>query len=209
MSGKENIYSCCVMAGWRSTHERRASLDSFKAGDVRILICTDVAARGIDVRELPCVINVTLPEKPETYIHRVGRVGRAGCQGIAISIVSSHEFKEKVWYCQRGKRPPCKDTRLYDHGGNCIWYNEGEQLISVEERLGQQPGSIPRISDFKLPADIAFVEGGGNAWGSQRKKDAAAVAERITQMKPTVETLRKLESEVQTQWLLLRHGMQT
>ncbi len=206
VSGKENLYSCCVVAGWRSTHERRTNLEAFKAGDVRILVCTDVAARGIDVKGLPCVINLTLPDNPETYIHRVGRVGRAGCHGVAVSIVADDGVKEKVWFCQKGKRPPCADTRLFDHGGNCVWYEESEHLIAVEERLGQQPGTIPRIAQCMLPENVKLGEGGAGEWASQRSKEAAAAAERIAQMKPTVETLRELEADVQTQWLLLRHG---
>ena len=71
--GKENSYSCVVLAGMRSMDERRKNLEAFKAGDVRFLVCTDVAARGLDVRELPFVINMCLPENAESYIHRVGR----------------------------------------------------------------------------------------------------------------------------------------
>lgn len=69
-TGKENQYSCCVLAGMRSLQERRQSLDAFRDGYVRILICTDVAARGIDIKGLPYVINMTLPDVAENYIHR-------------------------------------------------------------------------------------------------------------------------------------------
>ena len=58
--------------------ERRDNLETFKDGDVRFLVCTDVAARGIDLKELPFVINLTLPDDPAQYYHRIGRVGRAG-----------------------------------------------------------------------------------------------------------------------------------
>jgi ATP-dependent RNA helicase DDX1 len=64
-SGRQNPYSCCVLAGMRSMNERRAALDAFKEGAVRFLICTDVAARGIDVKGLPFVINMTLPDVAE------------------------------------------------------------------------------------------------------------------------------------------------
>lgn len=93
-SGVENRYSCVVLAGQRSVEERRAALKAFKEGDVRILICTDVAARGIDIQGLPYVINMTLPDRSEDYIHRVGRVGRADTMGLAISLVST--VPEKV-----------------------------------------------------------------------------------------------------------------
>ncbi len=62
-----------MLAGMRDDRERRANLDAFKAGECRFLIATDVAARGIDVKCLPYVINFTLPDKPENYIHRIGR----------------------------------------------------------------------------------------------------------------------------------------
>jgi len=95
--------------------ERQKNLRDFKEGEIRILICTDVASRGIDIRELPFVINMTLPDKAETYIHRVGRVGRAERMGLAISLVSTVE--ERVWWCRQGKKPPCSDTRDFEKGG--------------------------------------------------------------------------------------------
>lgn len=76
-SGKENPLSCCVLAGMRSIEERRRNLAAFHNGDVRLLICTDVAARGIDVKGLPFVINMTLPDKVEYYVHRSGASVRA------------------------------------------------------------------------------------------------------------------------------------
>ena len=60
-------------------------------GYVRILICTDVASRGIDVQGLPFVVNLTLPDEAEDYIHRVGRVGRADRMGLALSLVAADE----------------------------------------------------------------------------------------------------------------------
>jgi ATP-dependent RNA helicase DDX1 len=82
-----------VLHGGRSQRERFQNLETFKQGDVRFLISTDVAARGIDIKELPFVINVTLPDAPEMYIHRCGRVGRADVMGLAISIVAKHDEK--------------------------------------------------------------------------------------------------------------------
>jgi len=79
--------------------ERRRNLQAFKNGDVRFLICTDVAARGIDIKNLPYVINLTLPDRSEDYIHRIGRVGRADTMGLAISIVAAKN--ERVWFCTK------------------------------------------------------------------------------------------------------------
>ena len=75
-----------VVAGKRQQRERFDNLEAFKDGDVRFLICTDVAARGIDLKGLAFVINMTLPDEPEQYYHRIGRVGRAGRMGLCISI---------------------------------------------------------------------------------------------------------------------------
>jgi len=73
--------------------KRSGALTKFKAGEIRILIATDVAARGIDIKQLPCVINYDLPRSPNDYIHRVGRTGRAGEQGHVISLIAHHEFQ--------------------------------------------------------------------------------------------------------------------
>ena len=70
---------------------REAALDSFKAGKIRALVATDIAARGIDISELSHVFNFDLPEVPETYVHRIGRTGRAGAEGVAISFCSPEE----------------------------------------------------------------------------------------------------------------------
>ena len=71
---------------------RIKALDSFKSGAIRVLVATDIAARGIDVNELSCVINYELPNVPETYVHRIGRTGRAGRSGVAISFCNFDEL---------------------------------------------------------------------------------------------------------------------
>ena len=71
---------------------RVKALESFKSGAVRVLVATDIAARGIDVNELGCVINYELPNVPETYVHRIGRTGRAGRDGLAISFCNFDEL---------------------------------------------------------------------------------------------------------------------
>ena len=75
----------------RSQPERTRALDGFKAGDIRVLVATDVAARGLDIEDLPHVVNYELPWQPQDYIHRIGRTGRAGATGEAISLVSIDE----------------------------------------------------------------------------------------------------------------------
>ena len=77
--------------GDKSQNARQRVLDAFKAKEVGVLVATDIAARGIDIDQLPFVINFDLPNIPETYVHRIGRTGRAGNGGIAISFCSKDE----------------------------------------------------------------------------------------------------------------------
>ncbi len=79
--------------GDKSQLERMQALDAFKQGKVAALVATDVAARGLDIDQLPMVINYEIPSAPEDYVHRIGRTGRAGASGIAISLVSPDEEK--------------------------------------------------------------------------------------------------------------------
>lgn len=78
--------------GDKSQNARQRVLDAFKAKEVGVLVATDIAARGIDISQLPFVINFDLPNIPETYVHRIGRTGRAGNGGIAISFCSKDEL---------------------------------------------------------------------------------------------------------------------
>ncbi len=77
--------------GDKTQQERIKALDAFKHGEVRILVATDVAARGLDIEALPYVVNYDLPHNAEDYVHRIGRTGRAGARGEAISLVSEAE----------------------------------------------------------------------------------------------------------------------
>jgi ATP-dependent RNA helicase RhlE len=96
--------------GDKTQQERIKALDAFKAGTVTALIATDVAARGLDISDLPMVINYEIPSAPEDYVHRIGRTGRAGASGIAISFVSSDEEKYLVEIEKLIKRQIPKET---------------------------------------------------------------------------------------------------
>jgi len=92
--------------------ERRANLQAFCDGSARILVCTDVLARGIDVQQVSAVVNYDLPRAPESYIHRIGRGGRFGRSSFAINLVSERDLPglealERHWSCQC--RPLPKD----------------------------------------------------------------------------------------------------
>ena len=79
--------------GNKSQNARQSALENFKTGKIRVMIATDIAARGIDINELPLVINYDLPDVPETYVHRIGRTGRAGNSGTALTFCSQEERK--------------------------------------------------------------------------------------------------------------------
>ena len=89
--GREGVTAMAIH-GNKSQTNRVKALDSFKTGAIRVLVATDIAARGIDISELPLVINYDLPNIPETYVHRIGRTGRAGHSGLAISFCNFDEL---------------------------------------------------------------------------------------------------------------------
>ena len=88
---EKDQFSTAPIHGDLRQNQRTKAIASFRAGDVRILVATDVAARGLDVPHVAHVINFDLPQVPEDYIHRIGRTGRAGAEGEALSFISSEE----------------------------------------------------------------------------------------------------------------------
>lgn len=82
-----------ALHGDKSQDERLKALEAFKSGEVDLLICTDVAARGLDIKDVPAVFNFDVPYNAEDYVHRIGRTGRAGASGLAISFVSATDTK--------------------------------------------------------------------------------------------------------------------
>ena len=199
-TGKEAKYSCAVLGGMKSMAERRASLEAFKEGAVRILLCTDVAARGIDIRGLPFVINYTLPDEPEFYIHRIGRVGRAEHLGLAISILAPQHVEERVWYhicSNRGKL--CNDTRLKSDGGCTIWYNENDFFNAIQRRLDL---AIPELSaNMDLPESLASF---GVKYGEKMTIEEPVFNSHIELLEPTVRELAVMEMEAQNLFLRFR-----
>ncbi|NBY07979.1 MAG: DEAD/DEAH box helicase, partial [Betaproteobacteria bacterium] len=85
-----------ALHGDKSQDERLKALDAFKRGEVDLLVCTDVAARGLDIKDVPAVFNFDIPFNAEDYVHRIGRTGRAGASGLAISFVSGSNDQRLV-----------------------------------------------------------------------------------------------------------------
>ena len=88
---KKKKIEAAAIHGDKSQNARQNALNQFKAGRVRVLVATDIAARGIDIDKLRYVINYDIPNEPETYVHRIGRCGRAGEEGISISLCEPEE----------------------------------------------------------------------------------------------------------------------
>lgn len=86
--------SAMAIHGNKSQNARTKALAEFKAGGIRVLVATDIAARGLDIQQLPQVVNYELPNVAEDYVHRIGRTGRAGAAGLAVSLVCAEELKE-------------------------------------------------------------------------------------------------------------------
>jgi len=89
---RDGIHAAAIH-GDKTQQERLQALDDFKSGKVQVLVATDVAARGLDIEDLPHVVNFELPGAPEDYVHRIGRTGRAGASGEAISLVCAEEHE--------------------------------------------------------------------------------------------------------------------
>ena len=90
---QKNNIKCSAIHGDKSQNQRQKALKAFKECSIRVLIATDIAARGIDIDKLRYVINYDIPNQPESYVHRIGRCGRAGEDGIAISIGEPEEIE--------------------------------------------------------------------------------------------------------------------
>lgn len=133
---KRRGFSAAAIHGNKSQTNRQAALQAFKERKVRILVATDIAARGLDIEELSHVINYNLPDVPETYIHRIGRTGRAGLGGIALSFCDAEE-KGLLSDIQMmiGRRLPVGEDHPYPMQYTDVAKNTGRR--SVAGRVAQ------------------------------------------------------------------------
>ena len=83
---------CVWLEGKMPQDKRNKAIERFKNGEVKVLVATDVAARGLDIDDITHVVNFDMPRKVDIYIHRIGRTGRAGNKGTAISLVEAHDM---------------------------------------------------------------------------------------------------------------------
>ncbi|RJG06991.1 DEAD/DEAH box helicase [Noviherbaspirillum cavernae] len=141
---KEGVKASAIH-GDKTQAERMAALEAFKQGTIEVLVATDVAARGLDIAELPCVINFDLPYNAEDYVHRIGRTGRAGASGDAISLYTD------------------KDTRLLA---------DIEKLIKHNIARLQLSGFVPQRSSERRPRRDDSESGASPSRGAQYGRSA-------------------------------------
>ncbi len=158
----EKDIKALALHGNKKQHERRDVLKEFKAGNSRIIIATDIAARGLDIVQLPCVINYDLPRSPNDYVHRIGRTGRAGVEGMAISLISHHEYQHfTVIEKRNGLRlqwesipgfeadeiapPPPRRSRPKKKKAH-------KKLTKKQIKRRQEQGKDKPVSPYKIPA---------------------------------------------------------
>ncbi|WP_101909347.1 DEAD/DEAH box helicase [Marasmitruncus massiliensis] len=143
--------------GNKSQNARQNALNAFKNGDIRVLVATDIAARGIDIDELSHVINYDLPNIPETYVHRIGRTGRAGLGGTAISFCCFDE-KESLAEIEKliGKKIPVVEDHPFPME---IFVQTPKQPRQPRQRIASERGK--QLSARKT-ADGVPTKPGGN-----------------------------------------------
>ncbi len=119
-----------ALHGNRSQGQRERALDAFRTGTVRVLVATDIAARGIDVDTVTHVVNHDLPSMPESYVHRIGRTGRAGRSGFAITFC---DVEQRAWLHDVEQ----EIGRVLTVDASHPWHSEGARLSTMHPRAGR------------------------------------------------------------------------
>ncbi len=140
--------TAAAIHGNKSQSQRERALDWFKKGDVRVLVATDIAARGIDVSAVTHVVNFELPEVPEAYVHRIGRTARAGAEGQAVSLVD-HEERPLL----RAIEKLIKQQIPAETRGDIVVSDEAEEKRPQrrQQRGGGRPQQQPRQQQGRGP----------------------------------------------------------
>jgi ATP-dependent RNA helicase RhlE len=171
--------NCAAIHGDKSQGARQRALNDFKRGRIRVLVATDIAARGIDISDLSHVFNFELPNEPETYVHRIGRTGRAGKSGIAVSFCDSEErvYLRDIEKLIKKKLTPAEDNpypapfgALPEQGG----YNNAKfGMQNAESKSGGQRnrrGSGQSRSGNQNGGQASAQSGGGQGQGDSGQR---------------------------------------
>lgn len=147
--------------GDKNQQQRTQALSDFKEGKIKALVATDIAARGLDIENLNCVINFELPISPEDYIHRIGRTGRAGCKGNAISLVSFAE-KELLINIEKllGTKLEIKEISGFEveETGDNRSFSRLPQSSTRKKERESQSNPYPKKRKSILPIDPIFTQ---------------------------------------------------
>jgi ATP-dependent RNA helicase RhlE len=158
---REGIHSQAIH-GNKSQNARQNALQNFKEGKTRALIATDIAARGIDIDELAFVINFELPNIPESYVHRIGRTGRAGADGVAIAFCDAEE-KEYLRDIEKliGKKVRVVDNHAYPLMNHTVEKKAAKPQRPPRNKSGHPKPSSTNQGDHR-PAKKKWYGKGGN-----------------------------------------------
>ena len=174
--------------GNKSQAQRTKALEDFKRGKVEILVATDIASRGIDISELPMVINFDLPHVPEDYVHRIGRTGRAGTTGNAISLVCADEAKQLRDIERVIKKPlerveiegfepdhvlPLSSTR-HERSGNNSGFSKNNSSRGNSSRGNSSRGNSSRGNGSSGNGSSGNGSNGNNQNRSRRNRNASS-----------------------------------
>jgi len=187
-----------ALHGDKSQDERLKALDSFKKGEVDLLVCTDVAARGLDIKDVPAVFNFDVPFNAEDYVHRIGRTGRAGASGLAVSFAASSDQRlvadiEKLIKTKIELEPmefEEDQPRIKEQGrindGRRMYRDSGDQPARDEEvsrdrperrerreYAPQQRHAAPRDPFFDKPYESTLPSDAQPAWEAAAKSGAS------------------------------------
>ena len=211
--------SAAAIHGNKSQTARVQALNDFKAGRIRVLVATDIAARGIDIEELGCVFNYNLPDVPETYVHRIGRTGRAGHDGIAISFCQFDE-KDELKSIQKllGKNIPVVEGHPFpmenfelpkkDKNGRPVNAEDAEARAAAKERRRQRDAENKAKAEARKqaqaekeqkkeePKPAPAVEAAEAPAKKKRKKKKKKSVELPVEEKVSTETATTVEKSV-------------
>jgi ATP-dependent RNA helicase RhlE len=167
---REGVHAAAIH-GDKTQSERTEALEQFKTGKVGVLVATDVAARGIDIDSLPCVINFELPNTPEDYVHRIGRTGRAGKEGEAISLVAPEEH-EKLADIEKVIKAAIRREPVAGFNPGVSTSHDGERVERTGERghRGARGASRDRTERVEVPERSARPERAERAERSERDR---------------------------------------
>ena len=187
-----------ALHGDKSQDERLKALDAFKKGEVDLLVCTDVAARGLDIKDVPAVFNFDIPFNAEDYVHRIGRTGRAGASGLAVTFVGGNNDARLVSEIEKlvktkieiepfefeGEQPDIRQQGRINDGRRMYQADaEGDRGRRGERRSEPRPAremtrSAPRDPFFDKPYEPS-PDAAAPAWEAQPQRPASRISPNI------------------------------